>query len=218
MADSDLTTPATVAAELGVTVSDPRLARIVAAASAAIRRYLNRPRMHYSAGFVEKLPGFGRPRLVVGLTPVVSVASIVLGDGTVVPVSEYEVEDADNGFIWRDACWPWTAGIHGGLLYSDPAVGTEKADIVATYTGGWVTPAQAATIGWSGPARSLPDDLEHACVETAVSVYRRGGADRDVQSESLGDYSVSYRGEVSAGGIVPAAVLPQLDAWRRPLG
>jgi hypothetical protein len=54
-------------------------------------------------------------------------------------------------------------------------------------------------------------------LETITALYRRGGADRDVVSESLGDYSASYRQDVGAGGMIPAALLPQLDVYRRRL-
>lgn len=215
MADGDLTTVATAAGELGLTASDARVIRLVTAASEAIRRYLGRAQLHYQAARVEKVRGFGRQRLVLEVTPVLSVASVVLGDGSTVDASEYEIEDAEAGFLWRDGGWPYTGAVRPGMMQVDPAVGTEKAEIAVTYTGGWVTPAQAAGTGWAGPARSLPADLEHVALETITSMYRRGGADRDVLSESLGDYSASYRQDVGAGGLIPAALLPQLDVYRR---
>jgi hypothetical protein len=214
--EADLTLPATVAAELGIASSDARLPRLIAAASAAIRAHLGRPQLHYSAAYVEKVAGFGGPRLVLGLTPVGAIASIVLGDGSTVTASEYTLEDAQAGLVYRTGCWPWTGLVRPGLLYSDPAMGTEKAEITVTYAGGWVTPAQAGSNGWTGPAQSLPADIEEAAVQTVVGLYRRGGLDPSIASEGLGDYSVSYRAEdPSLGSALPARALQLLAPYRR---
>lgn len=219
MPASDLTLPATVATELGgdVSAGDARLPRLVAAASAAILRYLGRPQLHYSDAFVETLPGHGRPRLVLGLTPVTSVGSVVI-DGLALSSADYELEDAEAGLLFRQAGWPWTGSYRGGLPpQTDRAAGSERACIVVTYAGGYVTPAQATGAGWAGPSRSLPYDLEEACVQTVVGLYRRGGSDPNVASEALGDYSVSFRAPSAAGGvgIIPENALALLLPYRR---
>lgn len=216
MAASDLTLPATVATELGVSAGDERLPRLVAVASAAILRHLNRRQLHYAEAYVETLAGHGRPRLVLGLTPVLDVASVTV-DGATLEATGYEVEDAEAGLLYRDGGWPWTGALRGGLPpQNDRGAGSEKAVIAVTYEGGYVTPAQATSAGWAGPARSLPYDLEEAAVQTAVQLYRRGGQQGDIAAESLGDYSVSYRA-VSLGGVIPDAVLPLLARYVRPL-
>lgn len=224
MAASDLTLPATVATELGgdVVSGDARLPRLISVASGAILRHLGRPQLHYSAAYAESLPGHGRPRLVLGLTPVLDVASVVV-DGVTLSADDYELEDADAGLLFRLAGWPWTGVYRGGLPPQlDRDAGSERAAIVVTYEGGWVSPAQAATVGWAGPARSLPYDLEEACVQTVVGLYRRGGLDPNVASEALGDYSVSYRAPnaivgvgVGVGGIIPDSAVVMLAPYRR---
>lgn len=214
MADSDLTTPATLADELGVAAADPKLPRLIAVASAAVRGLLNRTQLHWQAGFVEKVPGYGTDSLVLDLTPVLSVASVVLPDGTA--VTDYTKHE--NGVLFREAGWPFTGRLRGGLPpAADPIAGSEAPTIEVTYTGGWVTPGQAATPGWSGDPRSLPFDLEEAVLQTCVGLYLRRGQDSSIASESMGDYSVSYRNPVGAGGIVPDAVLPILRQYARPL-
>jgi hypothetical protein len=213
--ESDLTLVSTVATELGIVPSDEKLPRYVAAASESIRRYLGRVRLHYAASYVDKVAAFGRPRLVLELTPIISVASVVLYDGTV--VTDFTIEDAENGFLYRDSSWPYTGNLRPGLLYSDVDAGTERRNITATYAGGWVTPAQALASGGS-LARSLPYDLEEACVQTCVGLHRRGGIDPNVASESLGDYSVSFRAVSSAvGGIIPDSAVSILDRYKRLL-
>jgi hypothetical protein len=217
MADSDLTLAATAAEALGVSAADPKLPRLIGASSEAIAGYLRRPRLHYGAAIVERLAGYvGQVRLWLGVTPVLSVASVSLPDGTVLGSGDFTLED--EAALCRSAGWPYTGGIRAGLLYDMPAVGTEEKSIVATYAGGWVTPAQAASGVWAGPSRSLPYELEEACIQTVAHLYRKQGTDPTVASESLGDYSVSYRlpsNLVGVGGILPDAVLLQLDRYRR---
>ena len=220
----DLTTAATVVEVLGVGEGDIKLPRLIRAASGAVRQYLNRKQLHYVPAYVEKVrPALGRPRLVLDLTPVVSVASVVLEDGSTVDPSDYLVEDADIGFLYRAVGWPYSGLVQGGMLYRDPAAGTSKPSITVTYAGGWVTPAQVASAGWSALLpRTLPEDLEEAVVQTVVALYRRGGMDQSISAESMGAYSVSYRNPNSLiglgqGGIIPDQAAATLDPYRRPL-
>lgn len=212
MADADLTTVAVVADVLGVSASDSRLPRLIGAASDAIRAHLGRPQLHYSAAYVERLAGhIEQVRLWLGLPAVASVASVVLPDGSSLASSEYSLEE--GAYLYRASGWPYTGLVRAGLLYDAAAVGTERPSIVVTYAGGWVTPAQTGT-------RTLPYDLEEAAVQAVVAMYRRGGVDPNIASESLGDYSVSYKNPnaligVGAGGLLPDAVLAQIDRYRR---
>lgn len=210
--DSDLTTAATVADALGVASDDAKVERAVSVASDAIAKFIGR-RLHYGPSISEKLAGYvDQVRLVLSVRPVISVASVVLPGSVTLGADAYELENLELGWLYRAAGWPYTGLIRAGLLYDAPAVGTEREAIVATYAGGWVTPAQAAKPGWAGPARSLPYDIEEACIQTAVGVYRGLGNDKSIASESLGDYSVSYRGDVE--GLIPASVREQLTAYR----
>jgi hypothetical protein len=190
--DSDLTLAATLAGELGVDAADSRLPRLIAAASDACRQHMGRSRVHYSSAYTENVAGFGRRRLVLELTPLITITSVTGPDGTTVPSTEYSIDDPEAGLLLRDVLWPNTALVRGGLLYKDLDPGTEKKSIAVVYVGGWVTPAQFASGGWPGPARSLPYDVEQAAIVVATAMYRGGGADPRVQSESLGDYSVTY--------------------------
>lgn len=210
--DSDLTTAATAADVLGVSAADTKLPRLIGAASESIRRFINRPRLHFTAGFVERLPGYlQQVRVRLGLLPLISIASVVLPDGTSLAADEYVREDDEAGVLYRASGWPWTGLVRAGVLYDSPAVGTEAKTIVATYTGGWVTPAQAGT-------RTLPFDLEEACLQAVSSMYRRQGIDQLIVSESLGDYSVSFREVPALEGLLPSGVLAQLASYRRLLG
>jgi hypothetical protein len=202
--DSDLTTAAAAADVLGVSAADAKLPRLIAAASEAIRRYLDRPQLHYGAAITEKLAGYaGQVRLYLGTAPVISVTSLVLPDGTALAPTDYSVEDLATGALYRREGWPFTGVDAGGVLRA------EERSIVATYAGGWVTPAQTGT-------RTLPYDLEEACLLTVSAMYRRQGLDPAVASESLGDYSVTFAAPSSSGGgLLPDAVVALLGTYRR---
>lgn len=204
MADSDLTTVAAAADVLGVSASDPKLPRLIGAASGAIRRYLNRPQLHYGASIVEKLPGFeGQVRLYLGVAPLISVASIVLPDGTTLDPADYTIEDLEAAALYRAAGWPYTGLCDdGGRLYG------EAKTIVVTYAGGWVTPAQSGT-------RNLPFEIEEACLLTVKSLYQY--RDPAITSESLGDYSVTFATATEGDGVIPPAAQALLSTHRRLL-
>ena len=210
--DSDLTTTAEAASALSLDAADSRLPRIISSASALILRSLNRTQLHYAPAYVEKLRGYvEQARLVLDLTPVASVASVVMPDGSTLSASDYELEAGT--YLYRASGWPYTGRVRSGLLYDMPYVGTERASIVVTYAGGWVTPAQATSNGWAGPARSLPFDLEDACLQLCAGLFQGRGRDGAVQSESLGDYSVSYRADAQ---LITPAVESILALYRRP--
>lgn len=217
MALTDLTLPITLAEELGVGVGDTRLKRVIAAASAAIRQYCDRD-FHYQAGKVElATPRLLSPRLVLSLTPVLAVTSVTLEGGQVVDPSEVVIENGDAGIIRRDAGWPWSGLARGGIMPNEPLAGSERPSITVTYTGGWVTPAQADSQGWSALLpRTLPEDLEQACIELAVALYRRGPNDPAVQSESLGSYSVTYRAQ-GPTDFLPPTVKGLLGSYKRAI-
>lgn len=218
MADADLTLPGTVATELGVDASDARLPRLIASASAAIAGVLRRNRLHYGSAIVEKVFGSGRSRVVLDVTPIVSVASVVLPDGTSLLSTEYTRESDDAGLLYRASGWPFTGVARGGLPpAADPLVGSETNTITVTYAAGWVTPAQATSAGWAGPARSLPYDIEEACIQLVTNLYRSGGQAANISSESLGDYSVSYADRARIGAMTPG-VTELLARYARPEG
>lgn len=214
--NTDLTLLATVGAINGVDGTDASLPRYISAASDAVRRYLHRSSdgLAYQSAFVETLPGHGTYRLVLGLTPLITIGSVALPDGSVLASTEYAIEDADFGFLRRDSGWPSTASVLPGIVQRDPVPGTEKRSIIVTYAGGWVTPAQFASIAWAGPARSLPFDIEEATIQTVVELYRRGGDAKGISSERLGDYAVGYFPGALEHAI-PGTARALLDGYRR---
>lgn len=223
MALSDFTLPTTLADHLGggVGSGDARLPLCIASASEAIRGYINQDQIHYQAGIVELVASsLNSPRICLDVTPVVSVASVVLPDGTT--ITDWELESKKLGFLRRLVGWPYTGQVLPGILQVDPLAGSAKPGITVTYTAGWVTPAQAQSSGWdSALPRNLPADLEMACILTATALFRGMGRDATVSSESMGDYSVAYRPLPAGAGApepLPPAAQALADNYRRPLG
>lgn len=214
---SDLSLYATIAAQTGVSSGDAKLPLLLSAASDCIKRFLNRKQLHYASAYSEKVASSGRLRLALELTPLGAVASVTLEDGSVIDAAEYSVEDTGAGFLYRAYGWPHTGVIRSGLLYSEYLAGSEKKNITVVYAGGWVTPAQAASVGWTGPTRSLPYDVELGCIETVRALLQGNAQGFGVQSESIGAASVSYFAPSSddENGFVPAGVATMLRKYRR---
>lgn len=207
---SALTTLQTALDELDLVsdggAQDARLERYIAAASDFLARECRRT--FYRGDVVESLPAFGSAYLLVSRTPIVSVSAITYS-GSTIAASEYSVRDADAGMIYRAAGWPWSASSLPSITW--PAVpGTEAAVVQVTYTGGYVTPAQVATLG----ARTLPYDLEDACLAIVATRFARRGRDLSVKSEALLSHSVAYA-DGEEGGMMPAIVRDVVAKYAR---
>jgi len=217
IAANALTNLASVKAELGIatgdTSQDDFLTRAINSASALIERYCNRP-FSYAAAEVEKLAGYGTTRLVVKRTPLKTITSIAF-DGATILATDYAIEDAEAGFIFRRTGWLWTASNISGVVYA-PYPGSEEKLYQVTYAGGYVTPAQvdaAPVPPPPAPVRDLPYDLEDAAIRLAVQRYHDKGSELGISSESLMSYSVSYGGK-SVNGI-PEEIATLLNGYAR---
>jgi hypothetical protein len=193
---SALTLVATMEDELDLTAGSetPRLERYIHTASDAIVAYLGRA-LHYGTGLAETLTGTcGRTSLVISRYPMASVASVVDGDGE--DLSDYE-SDLATGILTLDGGWP--------------------DEVVVTYAGGWVTPRQVQLD--SALVRSLPRDIEHACILTVVNLRSSRGRDPNISTEAFGPTSVGYAGFNTAigrgsSGIIPDVARAILEPYR----
>lgn len=211
-----LTTYATVRDELGLTGTqeETALERMINAASEAIENICGR-HFEYGSAVVERVRGEGNYRIMLSRTPVLSITSITeitqAGDiSYTYDTATYDLEDAGSGFVYREIGWPWTAqrAMDIGQL---SVTETERARVIATYAGGWVTPQQA--VNDNTLTRSLPSDLEEACIMSVVSMWRKRGIDRDISSANADSGpTVSYR---TAGEIIPAEALKLISRYRR---
>jgi len=276
---TDLTTLAELKAALQITVStyDTLLSSKIRAASDAILSHCGRE--FARAKVEETVKGYGDTRLMLSLTPISSVVSVAQDSS---PITDYVVENAKVGFLYRRAGWDWTAQL-GWSLSGTPIPGSEEAVFAATYYGGYLLPgddmsskttisaangdnslndsaagfpllapgdririsgfATAANNGAftvvsrtaskvvvsggtlatevAGPSvsvavRSLPYDVEEACIETAKAWYLQSARDPAVASRSVGDLSVSYRApSIDAGESLPIEALKRLRSWVR---
>jgi hypothetical protein len=149
---------------------------------------------------------------VLPARPLVSIASIVV-DGTTLAAADYSIEDAEAGVVFREGGWLRPDSIVPWSVARDRMAGTAKADIVVTYTGGYVLPGDSGT-------RTLPYDLEQACLMGVVAAYRQRGQDKNVASRGTGDASVGYRLPnaiigVDSIGSLPSEALRILDAYKQ---
>jgi hypothetical protein len=202
-----LTTVATAADAISganATTHQTKLERMINVASDAIEGYCGRL-FGRNTGYVETLAPPGGECLILALTPLVSITSAVL-DGTA--LSGHAIEDAAKGFVHLDGGW-------GGEDYEDEAEGsvtlatipgTARRVLVVTYSGGYVLPKDA-TAGPPAVVRTLPYELEHACVQVVAALWRNeGGIPPSEVNAAIG------RG---FGGIIPDAVIPILAGYRR---
>ena len=218
-----LTTLLRVKTEIGVAQSqdsDDALSFFIETASAAIEQVIGR-KLYYEADIVENMAGFDRPLLLVERTPLVALTSVELIDqaGNVLTTYDsttYEIDDANQGSIYRSDCWPATGLMTGTSQFVAP--NTERKSIQVTYSGGWVTQPQEdeETVDENNDpvSRTLPYDLEYACIMTVSSLFRRKGRDRNIQSEGVMQGPItSYRD--GSGSILPLEAMKIVGQYRR---
>jgi hypothetical protein len=218
-----LTTVETLAYELDIetpasrSAAEADLERRIGVASTAIEGYCGR---HFAEATVtEAVPGHGTQYLTVSRTPVTEITSISY-DGEAVDAEDYDATEKEKaaGLI-RSLAGDW---YDTALLAASPSPlplgGTEQPDYTVEYVGGYVLPKDAT----EDSPRTLPHDLEEACIQTCVALYRQKGRDQSILSESLMSSSRSYAGSTSntaigrgLGGIIPDAVVPLLEKYRR---
>jgi hypothetical protein len=212
LASNALTTLAAVNDELALTsdsggAQDQRVERYINEASAAFASFCGRVFEHDDA-IVENVKSRGSHVLRVTRRPLVEVTSIVIDDAEVDP--EDFVSDEAAGTIYRATPWPDTA-VRERTITQGRRPGSEDASrIVVTYAGGFLTPAQVAVGGvYAGETRTLPYDLEGACIRMAASRWRRRGTDVAVATENGQNAGRSFH-----AGPFPPEVLAVLAAYR----
>lgn len=216
LADNALTTPKQVREELGIDVSTnpAQVERYINSVSDQIESYCSRS-FAYEAARVEKVAGFGSHFLLVSKTPILSIASITY-DGSTIASTDYEIHgDGMSGEIRRDGGWIWTAGSKVHFIEAVPLPGSERLMYEVTYEAGFVTPAKAADLS---KARTLPYDLEDACIQLISARYLSRGTNPYIKSEKLMSHSITYIGESSNGGggaAIPSRVETLLHPYRR---
>lgn len=180
-----------------------RIERYIESASSLIGSILGNgsARQLHAIERTVTVAGMDHPTLILPHTPIVSIAEISI-DGAVVDAADYEVENADAGFVRAlGGVWPADMLATSGVV-AVGVPGTERRNISVTFTAGWLTPAQGNS--------TLPAAIEDAAVELVTSRYRRRGQTLRVAGEALAKSSYNF------GGVgVPAEVMAALAPYIR---
>jgi len=167
LAGNALTTLERLKMELGLdtqdTSQDSHLALLVNATSAAIESELYRDLGRQEV--TEVLSGYGRQRITLRRYPVESVTSATVNGSA---VTDFRIL-SEQGQLWRRQGWPLSASGYGDLtLDQDP----DSADlnVEVTYVGGYVLPKDETP----QRPRTLPWDIEMACLRLAIDMHNRG--------------------------------------------
>lgn len=157
--------------------------------------------VYRKSGHVEWVSGFGGRLLRIrDHAPVEEVDEIVYStDGgattTLVDASDYSLDALDRterelGYIARvSGRWKWTSATTQDIV-RDPLPGSERPFYRVTYTGGWVTPQQAADD--VSLTRTLPRDIERAVLDHAISLLFARGRNPSVASRTTPRGSVQF--------------------------
>jgi len=197
-ANKQLTTLETVKSELGIsdTGQDAFLNSLIDRASDAIVSFCGRPFAKES--YRETLAGYGTNRLILSRTPVIDVFSIT-ADSEI--ITDYLLEDPEAGILFRKRGWQWAPTLGWNISFH-PIGSSENLNFTVEYTAGYVLPGDEGT-------RTLPHDIEQACIDTVKALYSAGERDPAITGERIGDYQVSY-----VQGL-PVGVTQLLIPWRR---
>lgn len=202
-ATKNLTTTSVVSDILGIDLASNQLFldALIKRASSLIVSITNREFAQETV--TELLPGNGSYRMVLSRTPVVSLGNISF-DGTPLTQAELDdidIEDQEAGFIWNKNKWRSTNIFISSITPINTRFFSRKWSI--QYVGGYILPGQ--------PGRTLPHDIEQACIEIVKTWYLNKARDGSIRRESIGDASR----EISLEDGVPITAMELLKRWIR---
>ena len=160
----------------------------------------------FEAGAVETVKGLGGVHLFIDRAPLLVINSITFNAGDPIDLADIKIDVPESGRIFRSVGWNWTAQLIRGVIW-EPLPDTENPQYVINYDGGYVTPQQSKG---AGPTRTLPFDLEDACIQLVLGRLNRKGDDMNIKAQSMAGYSVSY-----GSGDVPDSVMSILNRYKR---
>jgi len=194
--DRRLTTLATVKEELKLADStkESLLQTLINQASAFVERYCNRT--FALQKYKETIAAHGSLYLPLSMRPVIAVDTVEENGH---PITDYVLETPDSGLLYRRVGWGWKPMLNWVITWQ-PLPNADIQTYEVVYTAGYILP--------NDTARTLPYDIERACIEIIKGWYVDIEAGRRIQSESIGDYSVTYARDM------PTDILRTLDGWR----
>ncbi|HEY1100259.1 MAG TPA: hypothetical protein VGF99_15080 [Myxococcota bacterium] len=192
-----LTTPAAVFDELDLEddggVLRARVERYIEEASSLVASIIGNGRsvqLHHGAAIVSAVKGMDHPTIILPVRPLVSIAEVTV-DGDVVDPDDYDIVNADAGFVDRaSGSWPSRMELQAGVVTAG-RLGTERTNITVTYAGGWVTPLQAT----AELPRTLPHAIEGAVQRLVTARWRGRGNDPRLASTSHQSSTYTFGGE-----------------------
>ncbi|OAT81101.1 head-tail connector protein [Desulfotomaculum copahuensis] len=199
-----LTTLAAVKDFLKIEIDDNQydtlLERMINAASEAIEGYCNR---HFERGVYDELyRGNGRQLLGLNQYPVQAV-TLVEANGA--RITDYQVYK-EEGMLYRLALWP--AGAYFTGLVGDPVGSTRNIRVL--YEAGYVLPKDEDLQASPPIIRTLPYDLEDACIElVALKFNQRQEEAAGKVTRAQADYQTTYQQDI------PPRLRQVLDRHRR---
>ena len=167
-----LTSVTAVVAELGQTLTlaeQAILAGIIDGVTSAIEGFCNAPSFAREV-VQETLPAFGDLTVELTRRPVISLTLLTVDSAV---ITDFSIQDADAGEIYRQAGFDWTAqsrfslnGSQSWPAMGHPVPGREEPLVGATYVGGYILPEQflpsatlsvvAADQSFNGAAGTFP--------------------------------------------------------------
>jgi hypothetical protein len=182
---------------------DQKLSAMIQRASDTIKAHCDR---HFAIQtYTETLSGDGSNFLVLRHSPIVSVTSVALRGDT---ATDYSVDDADDGVLFRENGWEWTIGLSRSLGVS-PQPGNELNKWTVVYRAGFIMPGDTDT---STAAQQMPGDLEQATLET-VKYWFKNRKNQDILSKKVGALAIQYAPNSPTGAGLPARVEGLLRKW-----
>jgi hypothetical protein len=181
---------------LGVTDSkdDQFIDRLILRASRRITTYLGRPLVLQT--YQTLLPSQGSVNLLLPRYPIQTVLRLFDSSdtGSAQAVTQYRV-DREAGLLNRDAGWSWTVQLDAHAVTDLPTPGGEYRTWLVEWSAGYIGPNGTSSTGHGNTSTgsTLPEDLEEACLELIKDRYLARSRSDAVQSEKVGDVSVTYR-------------------------
>lgn len=193
----DLTTLANVKARLEITTGaeDDLIKALIASASSTIQIWLNRELG--KANVQEEIAGFGGPILMLHRPPIIGSTSAItiLQDNT--PITDFEMDRRDAGFLRRRAGWLWTPQLWDRGISTSFVMGREDPIFVVTYDGGFWLPSFPGSPGADDIL--LPAAIEQAAIVTVRDWRSTSKASTEVQALAAADLKVTFARTQSGG-------------------
>lgn len=174
---------------------DDRVARWIKEGSDLLKSMTGRE-FYWVTGYTERTSAVGASNIYVrDHVPIDAITSIEYdhdpsSSATTVDSDNYEAVGQGQGTIRHDSLWTSTEEHRAGPVGGHQP-GTAEDVIKVTYDGGWKTPEQDTQgVG----ARDLPYDVEMAVLSHVELKWHRNGQSPGVESLSMADGSISYRG------------------------